>query len=78
MGVNTHFTRYVYFSNISKNANITANGFANETANKTDVRGVFQIYPFDFKRKLIALTYYSPLSAILQKNPLFSTGSFCL
>ena len=45
MGVNTHFTRYVYFSNISKNANITANGFANETANKTanktDVAGSF-------------------------------------
>ena len=41
MGVNTHFTRYVYFCNISKNANITANGFANETANKTDVAGSF-------------------------------------
>lgn len=41
MGVEIHFTRYVYFSNISKNANITANGFANETANKTDVAGSF-------------------------------------
>ena len=34
MGVKTHFTRYVYFSNISKIANTTANGFANEIANK--------------------------------------------
>ena len=41
-------------------------------------RGVFQIYPFDFKRKLIALTYYPSLSAILQKNPLKKAGSFCL
>lgn len=40
-------------------------------------RGVFQMYPFDFKRKPIALTNYPPFSAILQKNPLFSTGSFC-
>ena len=35
------------------------------------------MYLFDFKRKLIALTYYPSFSAILQKNPLFSTGSFC-
>lgn len=41
MGVNTHFTRYVYFSNISKNANKTANDSANEIANKTDVAGSF-------------------------------------
>lgn len=27
-------------------------------------RGVFQMYPFDFKRKSIALTNYPPLSAI--------------
>ena len=40
-------------------------------------RGVFQMYPFDFKRKSIALTNYPSLSAILQKNPLFSMGSFC-
>ena len=45
---------------------------------KPEWRGVFQMYPFDFKRKPIALTNYSPLSAILQKNPLFSMGSFCL
>lgn len=35
------------------------------------------MYPIDFKRKEGSLTYYPPLSAILQKNPLFSTGSFC-
>ena len=35
------------------------------------------MYLFDFKRKLIALTNYPSFSAILQKNPLFSTGSFC-
>lgn len=44
---------------------MTANGFANETANKTDVAGGFQMYPFDFKRKSIALTNYptSPATA---------------
>lgn len=41
MGVNTHFTRCNFFSNISKIANTTANGFANEIANKTDVAGSF-------------------------------------
>ena len=41
MGVKTHFTRYVYFSNISKIANTTANGFANEIANKIEVAGSF-------------------------------------
>ena len=35
------------------------------------------MYPIDFKRKEGSLTYYPSLSAILQKNPLFSTGSFC-
>ena len=35
------------------------------------------MYPFDFKRKSIALTNYPSFSAILQKNPLFSMGSFC-
>ena len=35
------------------------------------------MYPIDFKQKSIALTNYPTLSAILQKNPLFSMGSFC-
>ena len=35
------------------------------------------MYPIDFKQKSIALTNYPSLSAILQKNPLFSMGSFC-
>ena len=34
------------------------------------------MYPIDFKQKSIALTNYPTLSAILQKNPLFSMGSF--
>lgn len=40
-------------------------------------RGVFQMYLIDFKQKEGSLTYYPTLSAILQKNPLFSMGSFC-
>ena len=35
------------------------------------------MYPIDFKRKEGSLTYYPSFSAILQKNPLFSMGSFC-
>ena len=35
------------------------------------------MYPIDFKRKEGGLTYYPPLSAILQKNPLKTAGSFC-
>ena len=41
MGVNTHFTRYVCFDNVSKIANTTANRFANEIANKIEVAGSF-------------------------------------
>ena len=32
---------HTYADNISKIANVTANGFANETANKIDVAGSF-------------------------------------
>ena len=44
---------------------------------KSKWRGVFWMYLIDFKQKSIALTNYPTLSAILQKNPLFSMGSFC-
>ena len=44
---------------------------------KTKWRGVFQMYLIDFKQKEGSLTNYPSLSAILEKNPLFSTGSFC-
>jgi len=37
----TIFTMHTYADNISKIANVTANGFANETANKIDVAGSF-------------------------------------
>ena len=34
------------------------------------------MYLFDFKQKERSLTYYPPLSAKTEQNPLFSTGSF--
>ena len=44
---------------------------------KTKWRGVFQMYLIDFKQKEERVKKYPTLSAILQKNPLFSMGSFC-
>jgi len=43
---------------------------------KPEWRGVFQMYLVDFKRKERSLTYYPTLFVILQKNSLFSMGSF--
>ena len=43
---------------------------------KPEWRGVFKMYPIDFKQKEGVLTYYPSLSAISEKNLLFSIGSF--
>ena len=44
---------------------------------KPEWRGVFQMYPVDVEQKEGRVKKYPTLSAILQKNPLFSMGSFC-
>ena len=43
---------------------------------KSDWRGIFMAYLIDFQQKLICLGDYPTSSVILEKNPLFSTGSF--
>ena len=43
---------------------------------KSEWRGVFKMYLFDFKQKEESLTHYPFLSAIFIKNLLFSIGSF--
>ena len=43
---------------------------------KSDWRGIFMAYLVDFQQKHISLGDYPTSSAILDKNPLFSTGSF--
>ncbi len=45
---------------------------------KSDWRGIFMAYLIDFQQKHISLGDYPTSSAILDKNPLFSTGSFFL
>ena len=43
---------------------------------ESDWRGIFMAYLIDFQQKHISLGNYPTSSAILDKNPLFSTGSF--
>ena len=43
---------------------------------KSDWRGIFMVYLIDFQQKHISPGDYPTSSAILDKNPLFSTGSF--
>ena len=43
---------------------------------KSDWRGIFMAYLIDFQQKHISPGDYPTSSAILDKNPLFSMGSF--
>lgn len=43
---------------------------------KSDWRGIFDGYPVGFQQKQVCLGDCPTSSAILDKNPLFSTGSF--
>lgn len=43
---------------------------------KPEWRGVFQMYPFDFKRKLITLTNYPPPLRHFAKDPVVFNGFF--